>query len=121
MKSNLKTITGVAVVSASLFLIANTLTQLPTITADYRPLLNSLGFAVVLYAWALLGIWRKRRFAMGFLNFINVVYTFGFISTLISGNGVLTICVSILGLMVNGYLFMLCHQSKKQLNSQNVG
>ncbi|WP_304057193.1 hypothetical protein [Levilactobacillus namurensis] len=121
MKPTVKTITGISIVSAILFMVANTLTQLSMITTDYRPLINSLGFAVLLYAWALLGIWRKRRFAMGFLDFINIVYTFGFISTLISGSGLITIIVSVTGLMVNIYLFVLCRQSRQRLRSQNIG
>jgi len=120
MKSNFKKLSIIAVVSMILFMIANTLTVLPELTTNYRPLFNTLGFAILLYGWALLGVWRHRKFAMGFVNFVNLVYSFGFISTLISGNRLITIVVSVVGLMVNGYWFWICRQSAHRLHSQKV-
>lgn len=120
MRPKMKAITVLAVASMIMFMIANALTLLPTLSDSYRPLFNTLGFAALLYGWAILGIWRQRKFAMGFLNFINVVYTFGFISTLLSQTSWLTTIVSIAGLMIDGYWFWTCRQASHQLRSQNI-
>lgn len=51
MKPKCKTITVAAILSVVLFMIAYGITLLPTLTGNYRPLLNTLGFAMLLYAW----------------------------------------------------------------------
>lgn len=89
-----------------LFAITNSMTyMMQSASPNMGNLTRSIIFALVLYGWALVRLLSGKRFAIPFMDFINVVYGMGFVSniaiaaTKLSGTGALVvIALSIVGI-----------------------
>lgn len=130
VKSLVKKLLPVMISSWLLFVITNLgVTVLTSQSITIRPLINTVVFALILYAWSFLNFVRKRRFAVGLMEFVIVIYTFGFISSIITIvanmhmiNGLLILAMigSFIGIVVNLFWFRACrHLNQRVVDTAN--
>lgn len=113
MKATRQSLTILILSTIILFGIGNAITFiLPASNPDIGALARSIAFAAALYGWGLVRLLSRKRFAVGFLSFIDVVYLMGFVSNLtvavakISGLSLLLVVVtSIIGISLSVVLF----------------
>lgn len=113
MRATRQNLTILILSTVILFGIGNALTFiLPTTNPDVGALARSIFFAAALYGWGLVRLLSRKRFAVGFLSFIDAVYLMGFISNLtvaltkVSGLPLaLVIATSIIGILLSVVLF----------------
>lgn len=109
MKATRQNLTILIVGIVLLFGIGNAVTFiLPNSAPDVDALARSIAFAAALYGWGLVRLLSHKRFAVGFLSFIDVVYLMGFVSNsavaLSKINGVALVLVvlsSIIGILLS--------------------
>lgn len=109
MKGYKQRLISLVLLALTLFVFSNSFTfVLQNPQTDLSTVLRSSAFVVVLYLWALVRLFGLKKFAVPFIDFINVVYGMGFISniamtvTTISGiKAWLIIVMSLCGILVN--------------------
>lgn len=109
MKSDKYKISLIVVAAIMLFTVSNSLVFiLQSNQPEMSAMIRSAAFVTVLYGWALVRVLSGKRFAIPFMDFINLVYGMGFVSnialavTKLSGINVMTIVLmSVLGIAVN--------------------
>lgn len=125
MKSSKQKMTLIIFIAMGLFAITNSMTYLMQSTnPDMGNLTRSIIFALVLYGWALVRLLSGKRFAVPFMDFINVVYGMGFVSniaisgTQLSGIGALIVVVlSIIGIGMNILASIVARKFRSQTQS----
>ncbi|WP_168899731.1 MULTISPECIES: hypothetical protein [Lactobacillaceae] len=118
VKAKVRKLLPIMISSWLLFIATNLgVTVLTSQTVTVRPLLNTILFAFILYAWSILNFIRGRRFAAGLMEFVIIVYTFGFISSIVmaisnlqesTGLLILATIGSFIGIVVNLIWFKTC-------------
>lgn len=125
MKAKMKKLLPIMISSWLMFIATNLgVNVLTSQTVTIRPLINTVIFALILYAWSILNFIRKRRFATGLMEFVIIVYTFGFISSLVtalanlqesSGLLILTAIGSFVGIVINLIWFKICSRLNRTI------
>ena len=103
VKTKVKKLLPVMIGSWLLFVATNLgVTVLTSQTVTIRPLINTVIFALILYAWRILNFIRERRFAVGLMEFVIIVYTIGFMSSIVTAIANLHVATELLILIIIG-------------------
>lgn len=103
VKTKVKKLLPVMIGSWLLFVATNLgVTVLTSQTVTIRPLINTVIFALILYAWSILNFIRERRFAVGLMEFVIIVYTIGFMSSIVTAIANLHVATELLILIIIG-------------------
>ncbi len=123
VKTKLKKLLPLMLGSWFLFVATNLgVTVLTSNATAIRPMINTVAFALVLYVWSAFNVLRNRRHAVGLMEFVIIVYAFGFVSSLVTAvsnlgqaTGLLSLIIvgSLVGIGVNLLWFKTCSQLSK--------
>lgn len=103
VKTKVKKLLPVMIGSWLLFVATNLgVTVLTSQTVTIRPLINTVIFALILYVWSILNFIRERRFAVGLMEFVIIVYTIGFMSSIVTAIANLHVATELLILIIIG-------------------
>ena len=125
VKTKVKKLLPVMIGSWLLFVATNLgVTVLTSQTVTIRPLINTVIFALILYAWSILNFIRERRFAVGLMEFVIIVYTIGFMSSIVTAIAnlhvatellILIIIGSFIGVVINLIWLRICSRLKRTI------